>query len=93
MPVDGIPDAAVHCLCIRCRRWHEPQEGVRLRSTRAGGILGAVSSFGILVSGVASEAAKPRFLCHGCRRKRFRWRVVLFAIGVAAVVAAILLRR
>lgn len=93
MPIQGLPDAAIHCLCIRCRRWHEPHEGIFVRPTRAGGILGAAASAAVLAAGLAPEAAKRRFLCHSCRRKLLYWRILLYTLALAAAMTVVLLNR
>lgn len=41
MPIEGLPDPEQHRLCVRCGRWHHPDEGseIDVRSTAPGRIL------------------------------------------------------
>lgn len=89
MPVEGIPDRDYHRHCLRCHRWHEPEEGTMIRPP-ASGSFGALRQYGEIV-----KFGQPvyRFMCHRCRRTRRRLEIFAFVILAILIGIPILLEQ
>ena len=81
MPIEGFPDPERHTLCFRCRKWHEPDEGIVMHPEATGplsGLRNARRQF-------AGDESGMRFYCHRCLRVRRRTKLVIFGLLVATV--------
>jgi hypothetical protein len=72
-----IPDREVHCLCVRCHKWHWPDEVRPFALPRH-------RPFGLQTARVIAGIDEPvRFMCHACYRRRFLLRA--WGLGILAV--------
>jgi len=85
MPVEGIPDANQHCLCVRCRQWFLPSDVKPFAFSRT--ILAWLRP----ISGM-SPYSRPKFICNGCDRRGSRRRVIFWGTLVAVVGLLVLLK-
>ena len=81
MPVDGLPDPAIHKRCYRCGEWFEELDGRMVEKTRSG-------PAGIVLEVVDRLIGDPRmqFICDGCYERRDRGSLVLLIVLVVALV-------
>ena len=88
MPVEGLPDPAVHKRCIRCGQWFEEMDGEFVERQRHG-VGGAVLA---IVDRIVGDP-HLEFVCDGCAAQKDRGGIVLlFALVIAALgIAAYLL--
>ena len=91
MPIDGLPDPAIHRLCLRCRRWHEPSEGVTVFPDGPDIPHDPISAVVVGLSHAMVPRTKERFICHACRRRR---RLITWSIygALVLVLIAVMLR-
>jgi hypothetical protein len=87
MPIDQ-PDASVHKICRRCRRWFDPSEGEMVLPEATG----PISAIHSAAASIASDEPALRFICHACLRTRRRtkaivWGAFAMAIGITFLVA------
>jgi hypothetical protein len=79
-----IPDTNIHRLCIRCRRWHWPEEG---RDYVVPRIRPFAVDLGRAIAGIEDPV---RFMCKACDHKRWWMRawflIVATGVGTAAIV-------
>ena len=69
MPIEGLADPKLHRLCVRCRKWFNPDEGV-LDFPSATGPIGFIMG---MSARVADDESKMKFYClacHATRKKR-----------------------
>ena len=85
MPIDGFPDTERHKLCIRCKQWHEPDEGKLAYPAAAG----PISQMRHTTSALAGDESAMRFICFKCVRARRRTKAILF--GALALILIIVL--
>ena len=88
MPVEGLPDPAVHKRCFRCGQWFEEIDGGYVERPRHG-VGGAVLA---LVDRLVGDR-RLQFVCDGCASLGGRGGIVLVvALAIAAAgIAAYLL--
>ena len=89
MPVEGLPDPALHKRCFRCGQWFEEMDGSFVERPRHG-VGGAVLA---LVDRIVGDP-RLQFVCDGCASREARGGFVLvvaLAIAVLGVAAWLLL--
>jgi hypothetical protein len=86
MPIEGFPDPQIHRICVRCRKWFWPDEGVDyvLPRARPAGVQ--------LAREIAGIQAPVRFMCKGCARARRRVRIVIFGTLLSLILALLVLK-
>jgi hypothetical protein len=89
MPVEGLPDAARHKLCLRCRKWHEPDEGIMVYPEATGPLSGMRRAAAVL----AGDESAMRFMCHHCLRVRKYTKAAIFGAFGLIVLLVFLLER
>jgi hypothetical protein len=90
MPVD-LPDSSVHKICMRCRRWFEPNDGTMVLPEATGPISGLRRA----AATIADDESALRFICWQCLRRRRRSKAIIwiaFAIVVGIALLAAWLR-
>ena len=87
MPVEGFPDASRHKLCLRCQKWHEPEEGVMVERE----ITGPFKAMRRTAATVAGLDPKWSFMCHRCLRIRRYTKAATFGTFAFLVVVALIL--
>lgn len=85
MPIEGFPDSERHKLCIRCKQWHEPDEGKLVYPEAAGPLSGMRRT----ASALAGDESAMRFICFKCARARRRTKAILF--GALALILLLVL--
>ncbi len=85
MPVEGTPDPQQHRLCLRCARWHRPEEGSMI-VRGASGVVGAIAAR----LRAAGADKPPRFICSDCQytlrtRNTLGWLFVAVSVVVMLV--------
>ncbi|MBN2210001.1 MAG: hypothetical protein JW709_01280 [Sedimentisphaerales bacterium] len=95
MPIEGFPDANIHRICVRCKKWHEPAEGRTIRPDTGsiGAMLSPLTAFVVGLRGLTVGPNKPRFICFRCYKIRMYTRLSLFAIFAGVLVTILLLER
>ena len=93
MPVEGFPDAEKHKICIRCRRWFEPEEGTMIYPGSSWGLgwLGLGRALRTQVAKAVGDETLMKFICHECTRKRRRRKLVVYAVFVLLIGVVMLL--
>lgn len=88
MPIDGMPDPAIHKRCFRCGQWFEEIDGSYVERPRHG-VGGAILA---LVDRLVGDR-RMQFVCDGCATLGGRGGIVLLvALAIAAAgIAAYLL--
>lgn len=92
MPVEGFPDASRHRLCVRCKKWHEPDEGILCQPEEQGTFepFMAIFTAARAISGLKKE---PRFICYRCLRVRRYIKVAIFGTLALLIALALVLER
>ena len=93
MPVEGFPDASKHKICIRCRRWFEPEEGEMAYPEAGTGFSAFVGVFPpryvrILIAKATGSESKLKFVCRNCLKRARRLRAgctVAFCVTMAVL--------
>jgi hypothetical protein len=91
MPVDGLPDRKLHRLCIACRKWFWPEEGV-LDYPFATGPLSWLQR---RISVHLEDESRMRFYCRACheaeakRAEKRRKSTVSGMVALLAMIAAV----
>jgi hypothetical protein len=81
MPVEGLPDPAVHKRCFRCEQWFEEMDGGYVERPRHG-VGGAILT---LVDRILGDR-RLQFVCDGCASRGGRGGIVLVvALAFAAL--------
>lgn len=93
MPIEGFPDSSVHRICIRCKKWHEPGEGLMVSPDTGsiGAMISPISAFVVGLRGLTVGPNKPRFICNRCYKIRLYVRLGLFLILAGVLVTILLL--
>ena len=77
MSVEGFPDASMHRLCRRCRKWFAAEAGEEVSRD----MLGPVTASG--KAAIRLAGLKPtEFLCHRCLRIVRTWKIVFLGLLV-----------
>jgi hypothetical protein len=92
MPVEGFADPKLHRLCIKCRKWFHPEEGI-MDFQAATGPIGLILG---VSARMAEHEGKLKFYCQAChaaarKRARAAWYAILSVVAAASVVAAMYL--
>jgi hypothetical protein len=87
MPVEGIPDPALHRLCRRCGKWFEIDEGALL-APEVTGPLGAMRAMR-----ASFDSSLLRFQCDRCTRIRRRTQRVLWGAFLMMIAIPIILEK
>jgi hypothetical protein len=82
-----MPDAERHCICRRCQKWFEPNEG-RLMAPEATGPLGAMRSLQ-----ASFDSSVLRFQCHRCSRVRRATQIAIWATFLTLLGVVLLLEK
>ena len=88
MPIEGFPDPQRHKLCIRCHRWHDPDDGVMLYPEAAGPLQGLRTA----AAEAAGDESAMRFMCYRCIRIRRYTKAAVFGAFALVVLLVFLLR-
>lgn len=97
MPIEGFPDSSKHKICIRCRRWFEPEEGGMVYPEAATGLsafLGVLPPrfVRILITKAIGSESNLRFICCECLKRTRRERTgCIVAFWVMMVVLPVIL--
>jgi hypothetical protein len=89
MPIDGFPDAARHKLCLRCQKWHEPDEGVVVYPEASGPLSGMRRTAAVL----AGDESAMKFMCHRCIRIRKYTKIIIFGAFGTLMLLILLLEK
>ncbi len=89
MPIDGFPDPERHKLCIRCKQWHEPDEGKLVYPETAG----PIRQMRHTASALAGGESAMRFICFRCIRVRRRTKAILFGALALLLLLVLLLEK
>ena len=92
MPVEGFPDPARHKLCWRCKKWHEPSEGVVAKPKESVSFEPFLGAFGALRS-LCGVRPKPHFVCRRCLKIRRYTTIIIFATFGFLVALCLILGR
>lgn len=84
-PVKGIPDPQNHKICLRCRKWYQPEDGTMVYPEASG----PISNLRIAAAKLADDDSKMRFICHRCIKVRKYTKVAIIGIFVFLVVLII----
>jgi hypothetical protein len=81
MPVEGLPDPAVHKRCCRCGQWFDEMDGDFVERPRHG-VGGAILA---IVDRIVGDP-RLEFVCDGCASLGSRGGIVLVvALAIAAI--------
>ena len=89
MPIAGFPDKDRHRLCIRCRKWHEPNEGEMVYPEATGPFSGIKRNAAIL----AEDESALRFMCYRCMRVRRHTKAIIFGSFAFVILLILVLGR
>jgi hypothetical protein len=87
MPVEGLPDAAIHRLCSRCHKWHEPDEGVMVWPDR----FHWIRELRQVADAIGGDTSEMRFLCYRCLRVRRLTTRIIWSVFFVVAAAALLI--
>jgi hypothetical protein len=91
MPVDGLPDRKLHRLCIACRRWFWPEEGILDFPFATGPMTWLLRRISVALD----DESRMRFYCRACheaeaKRAAIRRKSTLSGmIALLAIVAGV----
>ena len=88
MPIEGFPDPQRHKLCVRCHKWHNPDEGVMLHPETCS----RLKRLRIAAAQLAGDESAMRFMCHRCIRIRRYTKAAIFGAFAIVVLLVFLLR-
>jgi hypothetical protein len=91
LPVTGYPDSSVHKLCIRCRKWHTPEEGVMIAARGSGFGADPITAVVSGLSHLLVPCTRERFICHRCRRIRATVSIVIGATFTLLITSVLVL--
>ncbi len=86
MPTTGFPDKEIHRFCVRCKRWHMPDDGIDYVLPR---VHSGVTAVGHVVAGTRQSI---QFMCSRCVRARRRNRTAAVVVLAVLLLAALTLR-
>ena len=83
MPVKGSPDAERHRVCLRCKKWFEPDEGSMVRGERWRPLDWPRAMVNV------PTAQTDAFMCNHCQRIRAATKIAVWIAFLVVAAAAI----